>query len=99
MARLQPYFPKSHGRKRVDDRRVLSGIIFVNRNGLGGAMRRGSLAPRTRPPTPRRGGATTAPPHPRSAPPTPTRPPHVHPPLAPPPSHTTPPPPPPPPPP
>ena len=34
MARLQPYFPQSHGRKRVDDRRVLSGIIFVNRNGL-----------------------------------------------------------------
>ena len=34
MARLQPYFPKSYGRKRVDDRRVLSGIIFVNRNGL-----------------------------------------------------------------
>lgn len=34
MARLQPYFPKSHGRKRVDDRRVLSGIIFVNRNRL-----------------------------------------------------------------
>src|SRR3546814_3446705 len=34
MARLQPYFPKSHGRARVDDRRVLSGIIFVNRNGL-----------------------------------------------------------------
>ncbi len=34
MARLQPYFPKSHGRQRVDDRRVLSGIIFVNRNGL-----------------------------------------------------------------
>ncbi|ABS17400.1 hypothetical protein Oant_4814 (plasmid) [Brucella anthropi ATCC 49188] len=29
MARLQPYFPKSHGRQRVDDRRVLSGIIFV----------------------------------------------------------------------
>ena len=34
MARLQPYFPRSHGRPRVDDRRVLSGIIFVNRNGL-----------------------------------------------------------------
>lgn len=34
MARLQPYFPKSHVRERVDDRRVLSGIIFVNRNGL-----------------------------------------------------------------
>src|SRR3546814_11217767 len=34
MARLQPYFPTSLGRARVDDRRVLSGIIFVNRNGL-----------------------------------------------------------------
>lgn len=34
IARLQPFFPKSHGKPRVDDRRVLSGIIFVNRNGL-----------------------------------------------------------------
>ena len=34
MERLQPFFPKSHGRPRVDDRRVLSGIVFVNRNGL-----------------------------------------------------------------
>ena len=34
MARHAPYFPKSHGKARVDDRRVLSGIIFVNRNGL-----------------------------------------------------------------
>ena len=34
MARLRPFFPKSHGRPRVDDRRVLSGIIFINRNGL-----------------------------------------------------------------
>jgi transposase len=33
MARLRPYFPKSHGKPRVDDRRVLSEIIFVNRNG------------------------------------------------------------------
>tara|TARA_R110002072_G_scaffold103292_1_gene226719 strand:+ start:78 stop:251 length:174 start_codon:yes stop_codon:yes gene_type:complete len=32
--RLRPYFPKSRGRSRVDDRRVLSGIIFINRNGL-----------------------------------------------------------------
>ena len=31
---MRSYFPKSHGRERVDDRRVLSGIIFVNRNGL-----------------------------------------------------------------
>ena len=34
MAQLEPYFPKSHGKPRVDDRRVLSGIVFVNRNGL-----------------------------------------------------------------
>ncbi len=34
MARLEPFFPKSHGSPRVDDRRVLSGIIFINRNGL-----------------------------------------------------------------
>ena len=32
MARLKPYFPKPHGKPRVDDRRVLSGIIFINRN-------------------------------------------------------------------
>jgi transposase len=34
MARLQPFFPLSHGRPRVDDHRVFSGIIFINRNGL-----------------------------------------------------------------
>ncbi|MDZ7823029.1 MAG: IS5 family transposase [Ahrensia sp.] len=34
MARISPYFPLSHGVARVDDRRVLSGIIFVIRNGL-----------------------------------------------------------------
>jgi len=34
MARLTPFFPKSHGKPRVDDKRVLSGIIFINRNGL-----------------------------------------------------------------
>jgi transposase len=32
--RLRPFFPKSYGRPRVDDRRVLSGIVFVNRTGL-----------------------------------------------------------------
>jgi transposase len=32
--RLRPFFQKSHGMPRVDDRRVLSGIVFVNRNGL-----------------------------------------------------------------
>lgn len=34
MARLQPFFPGSHGRLCVNDRRVLSGIILVTRNGL-----------------------------------------------------------------
>ena len=34
MARLEPFFPKSHGKPRVDDPRVLSGIVFINRNGL-----------------------------------------------------------------
>ena len=34
MGRLQPYFPMSRDRARVDDKRVLSGIIFINRNGL-----------------------------------------------------------------
>ena len=34
MARLKPFFPLSHGVPRVDDKRVLSGIIFINRNGL-----------------------------------------------------------------
>lgn len=34
MRRIEPYFPLSHGVPRVDDRRVLSGIIFVLRNGL-----------------------------------------------------------------
>lgn len=34
MARLQPYFPKSRGKPRIDDRGVFSGIVFVNRNGL-----------------------------------------------------------------
>ena len=34
MRRIEPYFPRSHGIPRVDDRRVLSGILFVIRNGL-----------------------------------------------------------------
>ena len=34
MARLAPFFPKSHGKPRIDDRRVISGIIFIKRNGL-----------------------------------------------------------------
>ena len=34
MRLIEPYFPLSHGVPRVDDRRVVSGIIFVIRNGL-----------------------------------------------------------------
>jgi putative transposase len=34
MQRLAPHFPKSRGLRRVDDRRVFSGIVFVIRNGL-----------------------------------------------------------------
>ena len=34
MRLISPYFPLSHGVARVDDRRVISGIIFVIRNGL-----------------------------------------------------------------
>ncbi len=34
MARLRPFFSKNYGKPRVDDQRVLSGIAFVNRNGL-----------------------------------------------------------------
>ncbi len=34
MARLEPCFPRSHGKPRVDDKCVLGGIIFINRNGL-----------------------------------------------------------------
>ncbi|WP_369423561.1 transposase [Acetobacter nitrogenifigens] len=42
MDRLRPFFPKSHGKPRVDDRRVLSGIIFVNRKGLRWLMHPGN---------------------------------------------------------
>jgi len=34
MARISPFFPLSHGVPRVDDRQVVSGIIYVIRNGL-----------------------------------------------------------------
>ena len=34
MDRIKPFFPRSHGVPRVDDRRVVSGIVYVIRNGL-----------------------------------------------------------------
>ena len=32
--RIKPHFPRSHGVPRVDDRRVISGIIHVLKRGL-----------------------------------------------------------------
>ena len=34
LSRLKPYFPKPRGKPRVDDRKVLSGTIYIQRNGL-----------------------------------------------------------------
>jgi transposase len=34
MRRIRPHFPLSHGIPRVDDRRVVSGIVFVIKAGL-----------------------------------------------------------------
>ncbi len=34
MRRIDPYFPLSHGIPQVDDRRIVSGIVFVIRDGL-----------------------------------------------------------------
>lgn len=34
MTWLRPYSPKMRGKPRVDDRRVLRDIIFINHNGL-----------------------------------------------------------------
>ena len=34
MSKIEPFFPKSHGVVRVDDRRVISGIVYVLKNGL-----------------------------------------------------------------
>ena len=34
MARISPFFPLSHGVPRVDDRRVVSGIVYVIKHGL-----------------------------------------------------------------
>src|ERR671910_3756421 len=34
MARISSYFPLAHRVPRVDDRRVVSGIVYVIRNGL-----------------------------------------------------------------
>jgi putative transposase len=34
MGRIEPFFPRPRGLPRVDDRRVISGIVYVIRHGL-----------------------------------------------------------------
>ena len=34
LARVEPFFLKPHGKPRVDEKRVLSGMMLINRNGL-----------------------------------------------------------------
>jgi len=34
MRRIEPHLPRSRGLRRVDDRRVISGIVYVIRHGL-----------------------------------------------------------------
>ena len=34
MSKIEPFFPRSHGVPRVDDRRVISGIVYVLKHGL-----------------------------------------------------------------
>lgn len=34
LERIKPFFPRSHGAPRVDDRRVVSGIIYAIKHGL-----------------------------------------------------------------
>ena len=34
MRRIEPFFPLSHGIPRVDDRRVVTGIVYVIKHGL-----------------------------------------------------------------
>ncbi|MEO1293000.1 MAG: IS5 family transposase [Pseudomonadota bacterium] len=34
MTKIEPFFPRSHGVPRVDDRRVISGIVYVLKHGL-----------------------------------------------------------------
>ena len=48
MARLQPYFPKSHGKPRVDDHRVLTLAPMPDRLALMYAQNSGVVARRRR---------------------------------------------------
>jgi len=43
MARLEPFSPKSHGKPRVDHKRVMNGITSFYRNDLRWLMRRENM--------------------------------------------------------
>ena len=45
MRRIEGFFPLSHGVARVDDRRIVSAIVFVIRNGFALAGRAEGLRP------------------------------------------------------
>ena len=65
MRRIEPFFPLSHGVPRVDDRRVISGIVFVIRNGLrwrDAPREYGPHDPDIRAPTPQGGSMPVIPP-------------------------------------
>lgn len=49
LKRIEPHFPKSRGVPRADDRRVVSGIIHVIRNGLRGRDAPADYGPPIRP--------------------------------------------------
>jgi hypothetical protein len=48
MHRIERYFPLSHGITRVDDRRIVSAIVFVIKNGLRYAAGRDDFGERPR---------------------------------------------------
>jgi transposase len=50
--RLRPYLPKPHGKRRVDDRRVLSEIIYIQRIGLMGVRAEPAISSRASPNAP-----------------------------------------------
>jgi hypothetical protein len=60
MRQIEPYFPLSHGVPRVDDRRVISGIVFVIRKACAGVMRRATTGRTRRSTTGSCGGAGLA---------------------------------------
>ena len=60
MRRIEPYLPLSHGVSRVDDRLILSRIIFVLRKGCGGATLHENMARTRRSTTASSAGAGSA---------------------------------------